>query len=100
MEEVNGEWALGYFQFCQHFGVFASISSQTTSVAHLTAVRFKALQFPKPPQNVQADFSDRYRSIRQTLKEIRRHGENLKAVQTGLLNEWTNMIIAEFNTVE
>lgn len=88
-EEVDMEWALGYFQFCQHFGVFASISSQTTSVAHLTAVRFKALEFPRPPQYVQREFSDRYRSIRQTLHGIRRHGEHLKAVQTGLLNEWT-----------
>lgn len=89
LEEVNGEWALGYFQFCQHFGVFASISSQTTSVAHLTAVRFKALEFPKPPLTVQKEFSVRYRSIRKTLKELRRHSDNLKAVQAGLLNEWT-----------
>ena len=89
LEEVNGEWALGYFQFCQHFGVFSSISSQTTSVAHLTAVRFKALQFPRPPLSVQEEFSVQYRSIRKNLKELRRHGDNLKAVQTGLLNEWT-----------
>jgi len=88
LEEVSMEWALGYFQFCQHFGVFASISSQTTSVAHLTAVRFKALQFPRPPLNVQEKFSVRYRSIRKALQELRRHGDNLKAVQSGLLNEW------------
>lgn len=88
-EDVNNDWALGYFQFCQHFGVFASISSQTTSVAHLSAVRFKALQFPRPPRNVQEEFSDRYRSIRQTLKELRRHSDNLKSAQSELLNEWT-----------
>jgi type I restriction enzyme S subunit len=88
-EEVSNEWALGYFQFCQHFGVFASISSQTTSVAHLTAVRFKALQFPKPPLHVQEEFSDRYRSIRGMLQKLRKHSDSIKAVHTGLLNEWS-----------
>lgn len=88
--EVSNEWALGYFQFCQHFGVFASISSQTTSVAHLTAVRFKALQFPRPPRELQNEFSERYRRIRNTLQALYQKGENLKAVQSELLNEWTN----------
>lgn len=88
-DSVEPEWALGYFQFCQHYGVFASISSQTTSVAHLTAVRFKALPFPSPGKSVQRNFAERYRSIRSTLRSIRKHGERLKAVRTKLLDEWT-----------
>jgi type I restriction enzyme S subunit len=87
---VSKEWSLGYFQFCQHFGIFASISSQTTSVAHLTALRFKALQFPRPALNMQDEFVERYRSIRQTLQDLRRHSDNLKAVQARILIEWIN----------
>ena len=88
-EKMNNEWALGYFHYCHHFGVFASISSQTTSVAHLTAVRFKALKFPQPSLYAQEEFSRHYQSIRQTMQQLHQHGRHLQVVQNELLNEWT-----------
>lgn len=83
------EWALGFFQYCHHFGVFASISSQTTSVAHLSAVRFKALAFPRASRSAQDEFSRRYRSLRQTMQQLNQHGRYLKTAQNELLNAWT-----------
>jgi type I restriction enzyme M protein len=45
---VLTEYAFAFFQYCFHFGVFAAIASQTTSIAHLGADRFGTLSMPVP----------------------------------------------------
>ena len=43
------EYAAQVFQQCQKDGTFASIATQTTSVAHLGSLRFSALELSWPP---------------------------------------------------
>ncbi|HBL22547.1 MAG TPA: restriction endonuclease subunit S [Deltaproteobacteria bacterium] len=62
-ENVLTEYAYAYFQYCFHFGIFAAIASQTTSVAHLGAERFGTLLMPVPQQEEQ-------RRIAQSLDRI------------------------------
>ena len=45
---VSAEFAEHLFRHCQHTGVFAAIATQTTSVAHLGAVRFAKLGLSWP----------------------------------------------------
>jgi type I restriction enzyme S subunit len=42
---------------CLHKGIFAHISRQTTSIAHLGAERFSRLPFPVPPLDEQREIS-------------------------------------------
>jgi type I restriction enzyme, S subunit len=46
--DILPEYAHAFFQHCLYAGIFARIAVQTTSVAHLTAVRFKKLLIPMP----------------------------------------------------
>jgi type I restriction enzyme S subunit len=43
------EFAHAFFRHCLYTGQFASMVVQTTSMAHLTAVRFKEVPIPVPP---------------------------------------------------
>jgi type I restriction enzyme S subunit len=46
--ECDSKYALQLFQLCLQIGVFASIASQTTSIAHLGVKRFSRLKLPFP----------------------------------------------------
>jgi type I restriction enzyme S subunit len=43
------EFAAQIFRKCQKDGIFADVSTKTTSVAHLGSSRFSALELPWPP---------------------------------------------------
>jgi type I restriction enzyme S subunit len=51
--ECDPKYALQLFQLCLQIGVFASIASQTTSIAHLGVKRFARLKLPFPPKKEQ-----------------------------------------------
>lgn len=42
-------YALRYFQTCMHSGRFQQAAQQTTNIAHLSASRLAAIEFPLPP---------------------------------------------------
>ncbi|MGE6992347.1 MAG: restriction endonuclease subunit S [Pseudomonadales bacterium] len=42
-------YALRYFQSCMHSGRFQQAAQQTTNIAHLSASRLAAIEFPLPP---------------------------------------------------
>lgn len=46
---IPSEFALLVFRAYMHSGKFQSVSQQTTNIAHLSAGRFSALEFPLPP---------------------------------------------------
>jgi len=52
------EFAQAYFQHRLYTGQFAAMCVQTTSMAHLTAVRFAAMLMPVPPLDEQARIAD------------------------------------------
>ncbi|UVL66301.1 restriction endonuclease subunit S [Pseudomonas sp. B21-031] len=48
-ECVTPIYALRYFQSCMHSGRFQQAAQQTTNIAHLSASRLAAIEFPLPP---------------------------------------------------
>lgn len=52
-ERLLPEFAQAYFQHRLYTGQFAAMCVQTTSMAHLTAVRFSAMKMPVPPLDEQ-----------------------------------------------
>lgn len=52
-EDCLPEYAAHLFSYCYLSGVFSSISSQTTSIAHLGVSRFADLKLPFPPREEQ-----------------------------------------------
>ncbi|WP_433501672.1 restriction endonuclease subunit S [Sphaerimonospora sp. CA-214678] len=59
--EVDPEWALIVFRRHMHAGRFMQETRITTNIAHLSAGRFKAVEFPVPPLEEQ----------RQIVKQVR-----------------------------
>jgi len=57
------EFAHAFFQHCLYTGQFARMVVQTTSMAHLTAVRFKELAVPVPPIDEQRRLSERIHGL-------------------------------------
>lgn len=56
--DVLPEWALIVFRRHMHFGRFTRESRITTNIAHLSAGRFKAVEFPVPPLSEQKKIVD------------------------------------------
>ena len=52
-EEVTAEWALLVFRRHMHAGRFMKESRITTNIAHLALGRFRTVEFPIPPKEVQ-----------------------------------------------
>lgn len=48
------EYALKYFQYCMHSGIFQRAAQQTTNIAHLSAGRLSSIEFLLPPLKEQA----------------------------------------------
>ncbi|WCH92811.1 hypothetical protein POD33_12080 [Streptomyces moderatus] len=91
------EWALLVFRRHMHFGRFMREARITTNLAHLSAVRLKAVEFPVPPTAEQRRIVDvfaarvaRLDSIECTLRHAQTTLERLETVvmataSTGLL---------------
>jgi type I restriction enzyme, S subunit len=82
-------WAQAYFQHCRYRGVFAALAPQTTSMAHLTAVRFGTMRIPVPDIRTQEGFVARHSEIREALRGISDHLVTLREVSKSLLNAVT-----------
>lgn len=85
-ENIHVAYAFAFFQYCFHFGLFAAIASQTTSIAHLGSDRFGSLLMPIPPENVQLSIANEFENLRLTRDEIQRHLNNAQNLQTTLIN--------------
>ena len=85
-ENVSTEYAFAFFQHCFHSGVFAAISSQTTSIAHLGSDRFGGLTMPVPPKPEQKKIADEFARIRKVEAEIAEHFSNVRKLQERLIN--------------
>lgn len=83
---LMGEFAYLYFKYAYFKGIFASIASQTTSVAHLGADRFANLYMPIPPLSTQKQIVARVAAIRIRKEEIKEYIESLKQVRHSLRN--------------
>jgi type I restriction enzyme S subunit len=81
------EYSLALFQHYLYSGRFAEIAVQTTSMAHLTAVRFSAMPIPVPPLSEQEAIVEKYTTIGhavdQNVDELRR----LNRLKQGLMGD-------------
>ena len=62
-EALLPEFVHAFFQHCLYTGQFVRMVVQTTSMAHLTAVRFKTFQIPQPPLGEQREIVSRLEAI-------------------------------------
>lgn len=69
-ERLLPEFAQAYFQHRLYTGQFASMCVQTTSMAHLTAVRFSAMQMPVPPLDEQRQIASVVETLNQSAIEL------------------------------
>lgn len=84
-EKVLTEYAYAFFQYCFHFGVFAAIASQTTSVAHLGADRFGNLSMQVPPEEEQRKIAHKYRRLCETELRLRQHLGKIQDLQKNII---------------
>ncbi len=68
-QRTEPEYALAVFLAYLRSGVFARVSSKTSSVAHLGAARFAAMPFPLPPLQLQQEFAFRRQAVRNLERE-------------------------------
>jgi type I restriction enzyme S subunit len=82
------EFAAQAFQQCQRDGTFASIATQTTSVAHLGSSRFSALELAWPPTFAeQRRIADCLTSLDELIAAQTRKLEALKTHKKGLMQQ-------------
>ena len=85
-DKVLRDYAMAFFQHCFHTGVFASISSQTTSIAHLGLERFAKLPIPVPPKQEQRKIVQAYADIRKAESAISDHLSQMNELRSSLLS--------------
>ena len=88
-EKVLTDYAFAFFQHCFHTGVFAAISSQTTSIAHLGSDRFAKLKIPIPPKREQQKIADTYAEIRRAELATSEHLSRISDLQSSIVNSIT-----------
>lgn len=71
-ESLLPDFAQAYFQHCLYTGQFAAMCVQTTSMAHLTAVRFAAMLMPVPPLDEQAKIASVVKATASAAEALRR----------------------------
>jgi type I restriction enzyme S subunit len=82
------EFAAQVFQQCQKDGTFASIATQTTSVAHLGSSRFSALELAWPPTLAeQQRIADCLTSLDDLIAAQTQKHEALKTHKKGLMQQ-------------
>ncbi len=89
-ETVRPEFALLVFRRHMHAGRFQRESRITTNIAHLSASRLKAIEFPIPPLDVQdgivSDVTQRLDALRTITKQVRTARLRSHALRRSLLD--------------
>lgn len=81
------EFALLYFQFLFYRGSFASVATQTTSIAHLGAETLKKLYMPVPSRSDQETIVQRLRVMKDSRRHLSDHSSRLTTTQRVLVDE-------------
>jgi type I restriction enzyme S subunit len=82
------EFAAQAFRRCQHDGTFASIATQTTSVAHLGSSRFSALKLTWPPSLAeQQRIADHLTALDTLITAATQTLDTLKTHKQGLMQQ-------------
>ncbi|MET8066236.1 restriction endonuclease subunit S [Micromonospora sp. NPDC005211] len=85
-EGIDPEWALLVFRRHMHAGRFSREVRITTNIAHLSAGRFKAVEFPVPPLAEQRAIVSRTKEVlsgldrlSDAIRQVERQADNLRA---------------------
>ncbi|MFY1583327.1 restriction endonuclease subunit S [Micromonospora sp. WMMD734] len=89
--DVDPEWALLVFRRHMHAGRFSREVRITTNIAHLSATRFKAVEFPIPPLTEQREIvartADRLAGVERLIAEVEHAARKSDALRASLLAE-------------
>ncbi|MYA26177.1 MAG: restriction endonuclease subunit S [Acidimicrobiales bacterium] len=89
--DVTSEWALLVFRRHMHAGRFMQESRITTNIAHLALGRFRSVEFPIPPLEVQgamvASTRSALDSVARILNQIRSAAVRVSALRRSVLAE-------------
>ncbi|MFE7871782.1 restriction endonuclease subunit S [Micromonospora humida] len=88
---IDPEWALLVFRRHMHAGRFSREVRITTNIAHLSASRFKAVEFPIPPLDEQREIvartAERLSGLERLIAEVERAIRQADALRASLLAE-------------
>lgn len=84
--EILPDFALAWFRHCYLVGEFTALAKRTTSMAHLTAVRFSAMPMPCPPLDVQRDLIARSATVKAATGALRAELTRLDSLRSALLS--------------
>lgn len=80
------EFALAWFRRCFLLGDFAAMAQRTSSMAHLTAVRFAAMPMPRPSIEEQATLVERVTRAAEIGESLQREEAALVHTKTAVLS--------------
>ncbi len=83
---VLPEFAYGWLRRAFYRGDFARQAKQTTSMAHLSAVRFAAMSFPMPDRAIQSDVVERVAEAREARRRLEEHAARSRRLVRGLID--------------
>jgi type I restriction enzyme S subunit len=83
--EILPDFALAWFRRCYLVGDFSALAKRTTSMAHLTAVRFSAMPMPCPPLDVQRDLVARSATVKAAAEALRAELTRLDSLRFSLM---------------
>lgn len=81
------EFAHAYFQHLLYTGQFATMVVQTTSMAHLTAIRFKSVPVPVPPLEEQRELAARLAAVGTALSAVSERYSGVHALRSRFIAE-------------
>ena len=84
-EGLLPEFAQAFFRHCLYTGQFARMVVQTTSMAHLTAVRFKTFQIPQPPLDAQREIVSRLEAVNAAAQAVASRAIATKGLANSLI---------------
>lgn len=85
--ELLPEFALAWFRRCFLLGDFAKVAKRTTTMAHLTGVRFSTMPMPVPPMSVQKELVARAGALKAGRHAVDGEANRLHKMRSALLAE-------------
>ncbi|MET7459568.1 restriction endonuclease subunit S [Nonomuraea sp. NPDC005501] len=85
-DSLDPEFAYGWLRRSFYRGDFIKQAKKTTSMAHLTAARFKRMPFPLPPIDMQRKIVERVAEAREARRRLEEHAANSRCLVHGLID--------------
>ncbi|MBH2018497.1 MAG: restriction endonuclease subunit S [Burkholderiales bacterium] len=87
-EDVDSEYALGYFQHLLYTSQFTRIAGASTSIATIPLAAFEGLPFPVPPIGEQVEIGRTLRGLADACNCARKRLAATRSMMRSLMEEW------------